>query len=139
MWWPGESYVSCDGHVTLNTGAWVREGGRSVGYFTTGWSKQNEGEWKWAVGHGEALATPRPAGKQAKHRHASCVAAPDAFAVMSPDLHGKRGEGRFPDRSIVLMWSVREGDKTRSVSSFLWNGRDHEQVIHDRVGHAEPQ
>lgn len=34
-WWPGESYVSCDGGFAVNTGPWVRDGGESVGYFTT--------------------------------------------------------------------------------------------------------
>ena len=40
FWWPGRSYVSCDGKTAINTGPWVRQWGKSVGYFTTVWQRQ---------------------------------------------------------------------------------------------------
>ena len=35
FWWPGKSFVSCDGSYAVNTGPWVRQWGKAVGYFTT--------------------------------------------------------------------------------------------------------
>ena len=46
FWWPGRSYLSCDGSFAVNTGPWVRDGGKAVGYFTTVWKRQPDGGWK---------------------------------------------------------------------------------------------
>ena len=43
FWWPGKSFVSCDGGTAINTGPWVRQWGKSVGYFTTVWKRQPDG------------------------------------------------------------------------------------------------
>jgi hypothetical protein len=42
-WWPGKSFVSCDGSYAVNTGPWVRQYGKAVGYFTTVWKRQPDG------------------------------------------------------------------------------------------------
>lgn len=62
FWWPGRSYVSCDGSHAVNTGPWVREWGKSVGYFTTVWQRQSDGGWKWTYDAGDALGSQRPEG-----------------------------------------------------------------------------
>ena len=51
FWWPGRSFVSCDGTYAVNTGPWVRQWGKSVGYFTTVWQRQPDGSWKWIIDH----------------------------------------------------------------------------------------
>ena len=70
MWWPGRSWVSCDGALAINTGPWVRSGGASAGTFTTVWQRQADGAWKWQLDHGRT--TPR------------AVAAGDAVEVDRP-------------------------------------------------------
>jgi hypothetical protein len=133
MWWPAESYLSCDGQVAVNTGPWVRDGGRSVGYFTTIWVKQPDGSWKWVLDHGDVLPRPRSAGEEPKRRRASCAEAPDVFMLSSPDMSGPQGDGGSPDRSLKWFWSVQEPRKDRSLSIFLWDGEDYDLVIVDRI------
>ncbi len=70
FWWPGRSYVSCDGNTAVNTGPWVRQWGKSVGYFTTVWQRQADGSWKWVLDHGDVLATPRAEGGDIKPQQA---------------------------------------------------------------------
>jgi hypothetical protein len=75
MWWPAESYLSCDGQVAVNTCPWIRDGGRSAGCFTTIWVKQPDGSWKWVLDHGDVLPRPRSAGEEPKRRRAACAEA----------------------------------------------------------------
>ena len=58
QWWPAQSYVSCDGRIAVNTGPWVRDGGKRVGYFTTVWQRQDDGKFRWILDQGDALAEP---------------------------------------------------------------------------------
>ena len=71
--WPGRSYVSCDGRIAVNTGPWVRDGGKSVGYFTTVWHRQGDGGWKWSIDQGDDLVKPRPLPEKPRVTIASCA------------------------------------------------------------------
>ena len=148
MWWPAQSWVSCDGSVAVNTGPWVRQGGRSVGYFTTVWTKQEDGSWKWLVDHGDVLAKPRPAGERASIRRAKCLpdkpAGKGFVATVMEDSDGQaiagggpaRSEnGRSIDGSLRWSWKVLP-DKSRRVTAEIWTGSGYETVLEDKVAAA---
>ncbi|MDT9599463.1 hypothetical protein [Sphingosinicella rhizophila] len=124
MWWPARSFMSCDGTMAVNTGAWLRAGGTAAGYFTTVWSKRQDGSWKWLLDHGDGLAKPRPAGDRVRVRKARCGAPRPGQA--SPGIRWSA------DGSLSWAWQVAP-DGTRRVTVSLWNGRRHEPVIDDLV------
>jgi hypothetical protein len=133
FWWPGRSYVSCDGSAAVNTGPWVRGWGKSVGYFTTVWKRQTDGSWKWAIDHGDALAQARAEGGDIKAKQASCakpVRAP--LPKLGLTRGGTSGGGQSTDGSLVWRWFIR-GDGGRTFEVLLWNGKDWETAISDSV------
>ena len=81
MWWPGRSWVSCDGTLAVNSGPWIARGGRGTGTFTTVWRRQPDGGWKWLLDHGRT--TPKP------------VAAADRPVTIRPAC-GARGRTNSP-------------------------------------------
>ena len=133
FWWPGASFMSCDGTAAVNTGPWVREWGKSVGYFTTVWLRQPDRGWKWAYDAGDNLTTARAGGGDIKPRTASCQSKPPAFVpahAQNPAI--KAGDGQSGDGT--LRWSWRVGaDGERRFRAFLWDGRTMQQVVHDHV------
>jgi hypothetical protein len=130
FWWPGASFASCDGAYAVNTGPWVREWGKSVGYFTTVWQRQTDGSWKWIYDAGDALALPRAQGGDVKPRIAAC-GRPNA-APPKPGLptNVKSGEGASPDGTLRWRWIVQP-DGTRHFQVWLWNGRGWDRVVND--------
>jgi len=133
FWWPGRSYVSCDGKTAINSGPWVRGWGKSVGYFTTVWQRQNDGSWKWTLDHGDVLAKARPEGGDIKARTASCAkpvkAAPPKVGLTRG---GKSGGGQSPDATLAWRWFVR-ADGSRTFEALLWNGKAWDPIISDSV------
>lgn len=53
-WQPHQVWSSCDGSLAATKGAWQRPNG-TVGYFTTVWERQRDGEYKWVLDQGDAL------------------------------------------------------------------------------------
>ena len=98
FWWPGRSFVSCDGRLAVNTGPWVREWGKSVGYFTTVWQRQRDGSWQWIYDGGDALKAPRAEGGDIKPQAGVVHAASHATRVML----GTDRRGRLPQRRRAL-------------------------------------
>lgn len=130
FWWPTTSFVSCDGTTAINTGPWVRDGGRSVGYFTTVWQRQTDGSWKWVYDGGDGLKQIAAEGKEAAVRTASCAgkAAPDSGGP--PDsAHGKKSSA---DGTLAYRWTV-DADGSRAFKAFLFNGTDYELVLDQKV------
>ncbi|HET9353223.1 MAG TPA: hypothetical protein VFO32_04435 [Sphingomicrobium sp.] len=133
FWWPGRSYVSCDGSTAINSGPWVRGWGKSIGYFTTVWRRQADGSWKWLLDHGDALAEARAEGGDIKPRLASCarpVKAPTPKLGLTQG--GSSGGGQSKDASLVWRWFVRP-DGSRTFEALLWNGKGWDTVINDSV------
>jgi len=122
FWWPGRSYVSCDGKTAINTGPWVRQWGKSVGYFTTIWQKQADGSWKWLLDHGDALQNPRAEGGDIKAQQASCSGKP----TMMPH------SGHSADWTLAWHYDVGSQGQ-RSVFAWIWTGTKYENVIDDSV------
>jgi hypothetical protein len=134
QWWPAESHVSCDGMVAVNTGPWVRP--KAVGYFTTVWARQPDGEYKWVLDHGDALATPRRLPEKPVVRKAACSGTPPTDPLPGPEAK-YRGAGASPDRTLVWSWVVLE-DGGRAFETLVWDGKRYQSVIRDVVAAPPP-
>jgi hypothetical protein len=133
FWWPGRSYVSCDGTAAVNTGPWVRQWGKSVGYFTTVWERQPGGGWKWTLDHGDTLPKPRPEGGDIKSEQAACPNVslpPTPKREFAKDV--KYGDGSSKDGTLRWNWAVLP-DGSRTFWASMWDGRQYKVVIEDRV------
>ncbi len=131
MWWPADSFVSCDGGFAINTGPWMRPAGEAFGYFTTVWRREPDGGWQWTVDGGDGLAAPRPAGDAPKVRRASCAGSPATVAAVRY-RDGETGEGQSADRTLAWRWHVAP-DGARSFDAWLWDGRAMRPVRADRI------
>jgi hypothetical protein len=130
FWWPTKSFVSCDGATAINSGPWVRDGGRSVGYFTTVWKRHADGSWKWVYDGGDGLKEISAEGKEAAIRTASCSGKPRPDSGDKPNVgHGK---GFSADGTLAYQWSVA-GDGSREFKALLFNGTDYEVVLEQKV------
>ena len=124
FWWPGRSYVSCDGSVAVNTGPWVRGYGKAVGYFTTVWVRQADGAWKWIYDGGDAEKFARGEGGDISPFIASCKGKPSGV-TQATGQHSK---------DQTLAWLVHIGPRgQRRVRVYQWNGARYQMVIEDRV------
>lgn len=133
FWWPGRSFVSCDGTIAVNTGPWVSEWGKSVGYFTTVWERQPGGGWKWLLDHGDALGAARAEGGDIKAQKATCPALPIGPRPQREVPEGvKYGGGASPDDSLAWDWTVLP-DGSRRFWASLWDGRQYRIVVEDKV------
>ena len=132
-WWPGASFVSCDGATAVNTGPWVRDGGKSVGYFTTVWKRQPDRSWKWTYDAGEELKRPRAQGGDIEQDRAACPksSVPAAPRIEAP-ANSRRGGGA--SRDLTLTWDYWVApDGSRGFIARLWDGTKHRTVLEDRV------
>jgi hypothetical protein len=137
-WWPGRSYVSCDGQFAINTGPWVRGYGKAVGYFTTVWVRQKDGGWKWIYDAGDTEPFARGEGGDIKPTLAACTKAPmpgsPALELAGP---GRTGSGASADGSIRYAWKVT-ANGAREFRAWMWDGKVMQPVITDKVA-AQPQ
>ena len=132
-WWPGRSYVSCDGTYAVNTGPWVRQWGKSVGYFTTVWQRQTDGSWKWIIDHGDDLPAPRAEGGDIKPMKAACPTLPvPPVPQREVPADVKYGGGSSKDGTLNWGWTILP-DGSRNLFVMLWHGHGHKLVIDDRV------
>jgi hypothetical protein len=77
-WQPHQVWSSCDGTLAVTKGAWQRPDG-TVGYFTTVWERQRDGEYEWVLDQGDVLAEPLEAPELIDGKVAPCTR-PDAPA-----------------------------------------------------------
>ena len=131
FWWPGRSFVSCDGSYAVNTGPWVRQYGKSVGYFTTVWQRQPDGAWKWIYDGGDGLETARAEGGDIKPKLASCDGKPIGLTAKPPRL-GSVGSGNSTDKTLVWRWSV-SADGARTFEVWTWNGHGYDSALTDEI------
>ena len=140
-WSPARSFVSCDGNLAVNTGPW-RNPRDEQGYFTTVWSRQKDGGWKWAVDGGDKLATPLAPRAHPLVRRATCAGLArlakvysattptmDALADKAP---ADAGQGRSADGTLSWLWTVAK-DGARHFQAKQWNGRRYDVVLDQRV------
>ena len=132
FWWPGRSYVSCDGSLAVNTGPWVREWGKSVGYFTTVWQRQKDGSWKWIYDAGDELKVPRAEGGDVQPVKALCGGSPPPPPVPEMDPDVKYGSGQSADQTLRWNWSVGPNGE-RNFRAWLWTPTGMQRVVDDQV------
>ncbi len=132
-WWPGRSYVSCDGRTAINTGPWVRDFGKTVGYFTTVWVRQADGGWKWVYDAGDETKFMRDEGGAIAPVNAPCPkAALPALPKRDMQPNVVNGGGSSADGTLSWGWTVgRSGE--RYFSALMWDGTKRQTVIEDRV------
>lgn len=133
FWWPGRSYVSCDGNTAVNTGPWVREWGKSVGYFTTVWQRQADGNWKWIYDGGDALKTARAEGGDIKPVVATCQRPTAKRPLIIGFKDGTMKGGQSEDGTLVWDWAVNSKNGARSFRAHIWNGSNWQTVIQDFI------
>ena len=137
FWWPGASYMSCDGNLAVNTGPWVRAGGKRVGFFTTVWRKQ-DGEWRWIYDGGGDLDVPRAQGGDIKPIQATCPKSlPPPTGIDEIPEGAKHQRGSSTDGSLRWEWVVLP-DGSRTFQTLLWNGKAYQTVIDDRIPAPAP-
>jgi hypothetical protein len=136
-WWPGRSYVSCDGTVAINTGPWVRNYGKQVGYFTTVWLRQRDGGWKWVYDAGDEEKFARGEGGDIAPVVAAC---PTSLLPPPPQREVpagvKVGSGSSADGTLSWNWTV-EANGARRFSVLQWDGKQRQTVIDDKVAAAK--
>ncbi len=138
FWWPGRSYVSCDGRLAINTGPWVRGYGKSVGYFTTVWLRLKNGSWKWVYDGGAEDKFMRDEGGDIAPVNAACPKLPLAPPPQRAVAAGvKQGGGSSVDGTLSWGWTVEPSGK-RNFYALLWDGKQRQPVIEDKVA-AEPK
>ena len=137
FWWPGKSFVSCDGTVAVNSGPWVKGGGKSVGYFLTVWKRQPGGDWKWVYDGGDALPKMQAEGGDITSVQPDCTSKPGVFVDSDPPADSHHGAGSSGDRSLRWQWSVRP-DGSRTFDAYQWKTGGWEEVVLERVGAEKP-
>lgn len=143
-WWPARSWVSCDGRTAVNTGPWVRDGGKRVGYFTTVWV-QDKGQWRWVYDAGEELKTAIARPRNPKVRKGSCRGKPGPAPLLPPPTAARKPGGGAPDdfgrgqsADASLGWDWKVGPKgAHHFRAFVWNGRRHELVLEQKSAPSE--
>ena len=133
FWWPGRSYVSCDGKTAINTGPWVRDFGKSVGYFTTVWVRQADGRWKWVYDAGNEDKFMRDEGGDIAPVNADCSKGPLAPPPKREIQAGAiQGGGSSADGSLSWGWTVAPSGE-RHFFALVWDGKKRQMVIEDKV------
>ena len=136
-WWPGRSYVSCDGKTAINTGPWVRGYGKSVGFYTTVWVRQPNGGWKWVYDAGDEDKFMRGEGGDISPVKATC---PTTALPPLPkrDLQANviTGGGSSADGTLSWSWAVSPKGE-RNFVALMWDGKKRQMVVEDKV--AAPQ
>ena len=74
-WQPHQVWSSCDGTLAVTKGAWQRPGG-TTGYFTTVWTRQRDGDYKWVLDQGDVLEQPLAAPELIDGKVAECTRPP---------------------------------------------------------------
>jgi hypothetical protein len=126
-WQPYEVWMSCDGSLAVTKGAWQRPKG--VGYFTTVWQRQKNGEYKWVLDQGDGLNEPLPEPEMIAGQVADCSrpSPPDI-----PTAAAGRTVGWSNDRTLQWIVEVKP-DNSRSFKVHRWTGSGYEEALRSDV------
>ena len=130
QWEPYAVWMSCDGSLAVTKGAWQRPNG-TVGYFTTAWRRQRNGDYKWELDQGDALAQPLAKPEMIAGGVADCSAAPGADVAPAPAGVDQR-VGWSADKT--LQWIVQvKADGSREFRVLRWTGHGYEEALNSVV------
>lgn len=125
-WQPHQVWSSCDGTLAVTKGAWQRPNG--VGYFTTVWQRQKNGDYKWVLDQGDGLKEALPAPEMIAGQVAECSKA------SPPDIPAAEGRTVGWSKDKTLQWIVEvEPDSSRSFKVHRWDGNGYEEVLRSDV------
>lgn len=132
-WQPHQVWSSCDGSLAVTRGAWQRP--QNVGYFTTVWARQKDGNYKWVMDGGDALKQPLAepemiGGKVAeclvrgegRRRRGSVHPVPATIREAACDANGCRGGGTSADGTLSYDYSVDPKGGRRFVVQLRQDG-----------------
>ena len=125
-WQPHRVWSSCDGSLTVTTGAWQRAD--VTGAFTTVWARQADGSYRWVLDHGQPLAAALPAPDMIEAKVADCA----GKVAQVPATGADTTQVIAHDNTLIVSSSVAP-DGARVVAVRLWTGTAHETVLEDRV------
>src|SRR5512139_1900921 len=123
-WQPYQIWSSCDGSYAVTRGAWQRPTG--TGYFITVWQRQKDGNYKWVLDQGDALASPLDAPEMIAAKVGECGGKP---TTANPALSAlDRREGQSDDRT--LDWVTRVDPQCgRTLQVRIWDGTKMNEVL----------
>ena len=127
-WQPHQVWSSCDGSYAVTRGAWQQP--NSVGYFTTVWQRQKNGDYKWVLDQGDAMAMPLDPPEMIAAKVADCKGLPPIAQATTaqPD----RRAGLSDDRT--LSWTVQVDRQCgRTYRLLLWDGTKMAEVMSGSV------
>lgn len=136
-WQPHQVWVSCDGTLGVSKGAWQRPDG-SVGYFTTVWHRQKDGEYRWVLDQGDELDEPLEAPEMLAGQIAECPPGRGPGGIARRDDEQRlpaiamAGSGRSDDGSLEYSWQV-EPDLARTVTLRMRKGGEMREVMTSTV------
>ena len=126
-WQPHQVWSSCDGTLAVTKGAWQRPDG-SVGYFTTVWERQRDGDYEWVMDQGDELAEPLEAPQMIGATTALCGSQPTPPAEMLAGPSDAINSGAARDGT--LRWHVvSRPDGSRSVVASYWDGSGWQDAV----------
>ena len=126
-WQPYAVWMSCDGSMAVSKGAWQRPNG-STGYFTTVWKRQRDGNYKWTLDQGDALAKPLPAPEMIAGQVADCS------RPAPPDIPAAAGRMVGWSDDETLQWIAEvQPDGSRTFKAHRWTGSGYEEVVRSEV------
>lgn len=135
QWQPYQVWMSCDGTLGVTKGAWQRPDG-AVGYFTTIWKRQKNGDYRWVLDQGDTLKTPLAEPDMLSAVVADCPvgrrdgpppATPDN-AKAKPREAGMDGSGRSDDGTLGWTYHAGAGN-TRTLAVSLRKGGEMKEVL----------
>ena len=131
-WQPHAVLMSCDGRSGSVTGAWQQTDG-SFGRYTRIWYRPytRNGQWEWVAFESAPLATPLAEPAFVRTKVAECRQGVPTVTGANARRQGY-AQGLADDRTLI--WEAQtKADGTRSVTVDLWNGRDYDRVLDDRL------
>ncbi len=125
-WQPHQVWSSCDGSLAVTKGAWQRADG-TVGYFTTVWERQGDGEYRWVLDQGDRLDTALAAPEMIGGEVAQCAGSerlpdprrrraprPQPVPIAAPQCIGAecRGGGASLDGTLAYSYATTARGRT---------------------------
>lgn len=137
-WQPHQVWSSCDGSMAVTKGAWQRPDG-SFGYFTTVWERQGNGEYKWTMDQGDALAQPLLAPDFIQTQVADCTEVLEETAGMVSDPATGLQAFSGNSRDETLEWNAWVNpDLSRTLRVSIWKDGEKQDVLESRVAAPAP-
>ena len=129
QWQPHDVWMSCDGTYAVSHGAW--QNGDTAGEFVTVWQRQKNGDYKWLLDQGGALAQPLPQPEMISGRVATCRAGVGGASGKSLAALPVADPAAAASGDQTLEWRTEvHPDGSRTFTARRWTGEAFEEVLH---------